>query len=102
MRNTNKQITEEQIDEIITKYIVYFANENQDNSRYKDADDLYNLLNQNETVYHYESQDNPIWSFEPRSSDITPAFKGATSEAGNEMLYDMIHYPSKSNDAEEV
>lgn len=28
-------------------------------------------------------------------------FEGAAAEAGNEMLYDMIHYPSKSNDENE-
>lgn len=102
MRQTNTQLNKEQIDEIITKYIVYFAKKNQDNSRYKDADDLYNLLNQNETVYHYESQGNPVWSFEPLEGNINPAYKGAVADAGNEMLYDMIHYPSKSNDNEET
>jgi len=95
MRKTNEQLTEEEIDEIITKYIIYFAKENEDNSRYRDVDDLYNLLNQNETVYHYESQGDPVWSFEPLEGDIKPSFEGAAAEAGNEMLYDMIHYPSK-------
>ena len=93
MRTTNKQLTEEQIDEIITKYILYFA-KNQDFARYKDASDLYNLLNQNEIVYHYESQSNPIWSFEPLEGG-KPAFQGHVSDAGYEMLYDMIHYSSE-------
>ena len=98
----NLNLPEEQIDEIITKYIVYFA-KNKDHSRYQDADELYNLLYQNETVYHYESQGNPVWSYKPLSGDINPAFKGVASEAGNEMIYDMIHYPpSISNDDEET
>ncbi len=86
-----KDLTEDEINEMITKYIVYHYEKNNLIDKINDdISELRKLLEQNPTTYHYESPSDPVWSFSPKKGGIKPMILGDMTQIGMECVSDMI------------
>lgn len=86
------KLTEDEINEIITKYIVYHYQKNNLIDKINDIDELRKLLEQNPTTYHYDSPSDPVWSFSPKKGGIKPMVWGDMTKISMECISDLINF----------